>query len=84
MSRPVLLLLGKPGCHLCEVMREVASAVAAELGLALEERSILSDPALEELYRYDIPVLLLDGREVARHRVDAAFLRARLAELAAS
>jgi hypothetical protein len=73
-----LLLVGKPGCHLCEVMREVVSPVAAELGLALAERDVRSDPELDALYRNDIPVLLLGGREVARHRVTAADLRARL------
>jgi hypothetical protein len=73
-----LVLVGKPGCHLCEVMREVVSPVAAELGLALAERDVRSDPELDALYRNDIPVLLLGGREVARHRVTAADLRARL------
>src|SRR5207247_539999 len=50
-----LLLVGKPGCHLCEVMREVVSPVAAELGLALAERDVRSDPELDALYRNDIP-----------------------------
>jgi hypothetical protein len=76
-----LLLVGKPGCHLCEVMREVVSPVAAELGLALAERDVRSDPELDALYRNDIPVLLLGGREVARHRVTAEDLRARLRSL---
>jgi glutaredoxin-like protein DUF836 len=76
-----LLLVGKPGCHLCEVMREVVSPVAAELGLALAERDVRSDPELDALYRNDIPVLLLGGREVARHRVTAADLRARLRQM---
>jgi hypothetical protein len=76
-----LLLVGKPGCHLCEVMREVVSPVAAELGLTLAERDDRSDPELDALYRNDIPVLLLGGREVARHRVTAAELRARLRSL---
>jgi hypothetical protein len=76
-----LLLVGKPGCHLCEVMREVVSPVAAELGLTLAERDVRSDPELDALYRNDIPVLLLGGREVARHRVTAAELRARLRSL---
>jgi len=79
-----LLLLGKPGCHLCEAMRDVLRPVAAEMGFAVEEKSILDDPELEALYRHDIPVLLLDGREVARHRATADFLRARLSLLAAS
>jgi len=77
-----LVLVGKPGCHLCERMRDVAAGVAAEMGLVIEERDLRLDPELEALYRHDIPVLLLDGREVARHRVTAADLRARLREIA--
>jgi glutaredoxin-like protein DUF836 len=76
-----LILVGKPGCHLCEVMKAVAAPVAAEMGLTLAERDVRSDPELDELYRHDIPVLLLGGREVARHRVSAEDLRARLREM---
>ena len=81
MTAEPLVLVGKPGCHLCEVMREVVSPVAAELRLTLAERDVRSDPELDALYRNDIPVLLLGGREVARHRVSAADLRARLRSL---
>ena len=81
MTTGPLVLVGKPGCHLCERMREVAAPVAAEMGLALEEADIRSDPELDALYRFDIPVLLLGGREVARHRADPADLRRRLRDL---
>ena len=81
MTAGPLILVGKPGCHLCEVMHGVAAPVAAELGLALAERDIRSDPELDALYRHDIPVLLLDGREVARHRVSAEDLRERLRKM---
>jgi hypothetical protein len=84
VTRGPLVLVGKPGCHLCEVMHGVVAPVAAEMGLTLAERDIRSDPELDELYRHDIPVLLLDGREVARHRVSADELRARLRAIAAS
>ncbi len=83
MSGRTLLLLGKPGCHLCEAMRAVVAPVAVELGLLLDERDVRSDPELHALYGHDIPVLLLDGSEVARHRVSADDLRARLADIAA-
>jgi hypothetical protein len=76
-----LVLVGKPGCHLCEVMHAVVAPVAAELGFTLAERDLRSDPELDALYRHDIPVLLLGGREVARHRVSAEDLRARLREM---
>ena len=82
MTGGLLVLVGKPGCHLCEVMSRVAAPVAAEMGLTLVERDLRSDPELDALYRHDIPVLLLDGREVARHRVSADELRARLLGMA--
>jgi Glutaredoxin-like domain (DUF836) len=83
VTADVLVLLGKPGCHLCEAMRDVVAPVAHALGLALDERDVRSDPELEALYRYDIPILLLGQREVARYRVSAEDLRARLRQLAA-
>ena len=76
-----LVLLGKPGCHLCEQMHEVVVPVARELGLDLQARDITRVPELEALYRHDIPVLLLDGLEVARHRVTAEGVRARLRDI---
>jgi hypothetical protein len=77
----VLTLLGKPGCHLCDAMRAVAAPVARDMGLRIDERDVRSDAELDALYRHDIPILLLDGREVARHRVTADELRARLRQL---
>ena len=81
MTSDPLVLIGKPGCHLCEVMHAVVAPVAAELGLSLAQRDVRSDPELDARYGHDIPVLLLGGREVARHRVSAADLRARLGEM---
>ena len=40
-----------------------------------------SRPETARLYLLDIPVLLLDEREVARHSVSAGNLRRRLIEL---
>jgi hypothetical protein len=47
----------------------------------LEEKDVRSDPEWQRLYRYEIPVLLWDGQEVVRHRVDDAELRRRLQQL---
>ena len=70
-----ITLIGKPGCHLCDDAREVIAAVAAELGVGWEERSIADDPALAEEYWEQIPVTLVDGRQHDYWRVDAARLR---------
>jgi hypothetical protein len=76
-----LTLLGKPDCHLCHAMRDVALAVIPEFGASLVEKDVRDDPETERLYRLDIPVLLLGEREVARHAVTAADLRRRLIEV---
>lgn len=73
-----VVLLGKPGCHLCDDARTVVAEVCADLGEALTERSTLDDVAYEMAYWQDIPVVLVDGRRHARWRVDAARLRAAL------
>jgi hypothetical protein len=73
-----ITLIGKPGCHLCDEAREVVAAVAAEVGVGWEERSILDHPALQERYAEQIPVTLVDGHPHDFWRVSADRLRAAL------
>jgi Glutaredoxin-like domain (DUF836) len=75
---PRVLLLGKPGCHLCDDAREVVESVCADVGIGWEERDILSDPELADRYWDEIPVVLVDGEQHAFWRVDRDRLQARL------
>ena len=71
-----LTLLSKPGCHLCEAVREVLDELQTEYRFAFEEIDITSDPGLFAQYRYEIPVLLMEGKEIARGRItDRELLR---------
>jgi hypothetical protein len=73
---PDVLLLGKPGCHLCDDAREIVTGVLVEFPEAtFAERSILDDPALLDAYAEEIPVVLIDGRVHTIWRVDPARLR---------
>jgi len=77
-----LTLIGKPGCHLCDVARAVVDRVVATLpsdAVVLEERDILQDAELFDLYVEQIPVLLIDGEEHGHWRLDDARLAAALA-----
>lgn len=79
MPVATLTLLGKPGCHLCDVARQIVEAALVDYPeVDLVEHSILEDPALLERYRNDIPVVLLDDVVHTIHRVDSARLRAAL------
>jgi glutaredoxin len=75
---PRILLLGKPGCHLCDDAREVVTRVAAELGVTWEERDITASEEDIRLYGDQIPVTFVDGVQHDFWRVDEARLRAAL------
>ncbi len=71
-----MLLLGKPGCHLCDDARAIVTGVLAEFPMVtFAETSILDDPALLDAYAEEIPVVLIDGKVHAVWRVDPARLR---------
>jgi glutaredoxin len=77
-SAPRVVLLGRPGCHLCDDAREVVARVSAELGVQWVERSIDDDPELLRRYAEQIPVTFVDGRRHDFWRVDEGRLRAAL------
>lgn len=78
MTTPRVTLYGKPGCHLCDDARAVVERVCADLGESYEEISILDDPALLERYGEEIPVTVVDGRQISFWRIDEQRLRAAL------
>jgi thiol-disulfide isomerase/thioredoxin len=62
-------LYSRPGCHLCDDMKAVVERVARHVPLTVSVVDISSDQQLEALYGLEIPVLLVDGRKVAKYRV---------------
>jgi glutaredoxin len=75
---PRITLYTKPGCHLCESVEQVIRQVMRRRALALEKVDILKDAGAFSRYQFEIPVVLLDGREIARHRLTVAELEAAL------
>jgi hypothetical protein len=75
---PRVTVYMRPGCHLCEVAREVVVQVCDELGETFVEINIDTDGALLAAYSDEIPVTLVDGRRHDFWRVDADRLRAAL------
>lgn len=58
-------------CQLCDEMLEEIAALGRRLPLPpLEVVDVDSDPQLERRYGLEVPVLLLDGTVVCRHRLD--------------
>jgi hypothetical protein len=76
-----LTIYSKPGCHLCDDMKAIVDRVVrtSALPITVEEIDITTDADLEARYGLDIPVLLVDGRKVAKYRVTEAELTRALA-----
>ncbi|EAR24650.1 redoxin [marine actinobacterium PHSC20C1] len=81
MPTKLITLIGKPGCHLCDVAWETITQVIAELpsdvSVEVTEQSILDDEELHAKYWDEIPVVLINDRvhtiwRVEPHRLSAA------------
>ena len=75
-----LALYSRPGCHLCDDMKAVIARVARSIPLTLEEIDISGDAGLEGRYGLEIPVLMVDGKMAAKHRITEAELERVLRE----
>lgn len=73
-----VVVVGRPGCHLCEEATAVVADVCGPLGVTWSEVSLDDHPELPDRYDEQIPVVLVDGWEHAHWRVDPAALRAAL------
>lgn len=70
-----VVIYSKPDCHLCEEAKAAMGAAGCEGEYVLEEVNIETDPELRRRYRYDIPVITIDGVEAFRHRVSSEEFR---------
>ncbi|WP_069806015.1 glutaredoxin family protein [Thermogemmatispora onikobensis] len=59
---PQVTFYTKAGCHLCDEAREMLEEIASQVDFDLAEIDIRGNPELFELYRYRIPVIIVDGR----------------------
>jgi hypothetical protein len=72
-----LTIYSRPGCHLCDEMKaEVQRAVQSNReAIRVEEIDISTDTRLEAQYGLEIPVLLVNGRKIAKYRISGEALR---------
>jgi glutaredoxin len=68
-SRIRVVLYTKAHCGLCEDMKAEMKKAGVEALYTLEEVDIEKDAELFSRYRYDIPVLCINGVEAFRHRL---------------
>ncbi len=78
MSKAHVIIYSRPGCHLCDEAKAAIMAAGCSDQFTLEEVNIESDDELLRKYKYDIPVIAIDGVESFIHRVDPKEFRTRI------
>lgn len=71
----VVTVYSRRGCHLCAEAEAVARDVTAGTGHRVEVVDIDTDPALVDAYTVRVPVVAVDGVEIAQFQLDPTALR---------
>ena len=70
MTKPHVIVYSRPRCHLCDDAKQAILTAGCDDQFTLEEINIESDRELLRKYQYDIPVIVIDGVEAFRHKVN--------------
>ncbi|CAO1619556.1 unnamed protein product [Jaminaea pallidilutea] len=87
-ARPRISLVTAPDCSLCDEVKRILQEAQTEghdfelETLNIRDASLNGVHRLRRLYQYDIPVILLDGQEIARHRLAKSHLLNKLGNIA--
>ena len=68
-------LYSKADCSLCDKAKDALAEFRRECVFDCIVTDISTDPGLFEKYKFDIPVLALDGTDVLKHFIDIQKLR---------
>ena len=71
-----VLVYSRPGCHLCDVVKETLTQVRGQADFEWREVDIDTDPELRQKYNDEVPVVFIDGRKAFKYQMDSRdFLR---------
>lgn len=78
---PTLTLYTKDPCPLCDELKEELTPYMDKFKFEIVDISKKENLRYLRLYRYEIPVLFLDGYFLCKHKLDHRLLEDRLKEL---
>jgi glutaredoxin len=83
LAAPIdVTIYSRPGCHLCQEAKKQIAPLLKSSGARLTEINIDTDPELRARYDYDVPVIFMGSRKVAKHKVDLTQFRRQLQDAA--
>ncbi len=65
-----VILYTKPGCCLCDEVKEQLARLRATHAFELREVNILNDPDAHEKFKEEIPVVFMNGKKAFKYHLD--------------
>jgi glutaredoxin len=84
MSKVHVIIYSRPGCHLCDEAKAAILSAGCSDQFVLQEIDIESNEELLRKYKYDIPVVAMNGVESFIHRVDPKEFKTRIKRISES
>jgi glutaredoxin len=69
-ENPEVVVYTKPGCHLCDVVKDMLETLQASRGFHLREVNILEDPEANRKFKEEIPVVFVNGKKAFKYYLD--------------
>ena len=61
-----VLIYTKPGCHLCEDVKDQLRRLQKDHAFEVREVNILEDSSALEQFKYEIPVVFVNGKKASK------------------
>jgi glutaredoxin len=74
-------IYSRPGCHLCDEAKAVIEPFSRRYPFELTITNVDSSPDLRTAFGTEIPVVMINGEEAFRHRVDPQSFERKLKKL---
>jgi glutaredoxin len=65
-----VVVYSKPGCCLCDEVKEKLKRLQASHAFNLREVNILEDPEAHERFKEEIPVVFINGKKAFKYHLD--------------
>ncbi len=83
MARKQIYFYTRPGCHLCENALKILQDLRSEFKFSLTIVDISGSEDLVARYGNDLPVAVIEGRRIFKHRTERRALHRLLSRLLA-
>ena len=83
-AKPHVTFYTRPGCHLCDEAKQEIERAGLRDEYTFEEVNIEQDAVAYERYKFEIPVITIDGHKAFKYRLTADEFKRRIRRISSA